>query len=160
MPLPGGASDKAGNRYEILWTADRLVDIVLGRATSIRLEPPDLDGIEFLYSRDAVVEFHQVKRGNASEGRWSISRLKPVLKTFKKHLLSDKHVTCVFVSGDGVLALGELAERACSANSYDEYDDLFLNTETHRRAYESVFNLGAYKRGSLAVPSETSNRDN
>lgn len=138
MPLPGGASDKAGNRYELLWTVDRLVDIVLARASSIRLEPPELDGIEFLYSRDGAVEFHQVKRGNASEGRWSISRLKPVLKTFKKHLLADKHVTCVFVSGDGVLALGELVERACSAESYDEYYGLFLNTETHRRAYEDL----------------------
>lgn len=138
MPLPGGASDKAGNRYELLWTVDRLIDIVLGRATSIRLEPPDFDGIEFHYSCDDTVEFHQVKRGNASEGRWSISRLKPVLKTFKKHLLADERVTCVFVSGDGVLALGELAERACSAESYDEYDALFLNTETHRRAYEDL----------------------
>jgi tetratricopeptide (TPR) repeat protein len=138
MPLPGGASDKAGNRYELLWTVDRLIDIVLGRATSIRLEPPDFDGIEFHYSRDDAVEFHQVKRGNASEGRWSISRLKTVLKTFKKHLLSDESVTCVFVSGDGVSELGELAERACSAESYDEYDAVFLNTETHRRAYKDL----------------------
>jgi tetratricopeptide (TPR) repeat protein len=138
MPLPGGASDKAGNRYELLWTVDRLVDIVLGQATSIRLEPPGLDGIEFHYSVDATVEFHQVKRGNASEGRWSISRLKPVLKTFKKHLLADERVTCVFVSGDGVLALGELAERACSANSHDEYDGWFLKAETHKRAYEDL----------------------
>jgi tetratricopeptide (TPR) repeat protein len=142
MPLPGGASDKAGNRYELLWTVDRLIDIVLGQATSIRLEPPDIDGIEFHYSLDASgVEFHQVKRGNASEGRWSISRLKSVLETFKKHLLADERVTCVFVSGDGVLALGELAERACSANSYDEYCDLFLNTKTHRRAYEDLCSI-------------------
>jgi len=138
MPLPGGPSDKAGNRYELLWTADRLVDLILGRAESIRLEPPDVDGIEFRLELHSGFEVHQVKRGYASEGRWSISRLMKVLTAFKNHLLSDNEAICVFVSGDGVLGLKELADRARSSESYDEYNSAFLNTESHQEIHSDL----------------------
>jgi hypothetical protein len=37
--LPGGAADKAGNRYEDWWTALRVAELLRGRAARIRLEP-------------------------------------------------------------------------------------------------------------------------
>ena len=49
MPLPGGAADKVGIRYESLWTVNCMIDVMDESADSIRLEPPgeEGDGIEF-----------------------------------------------------------------------------------------------------------------
>ena len=38
MPLPGGASEKFGNRYEGRWTVMCMLDVMDGEADSIRLE--------------------------------------------------------------------------------------------------------------------------
>lgn len=40
MPLPGGASDKFGNRYEGRWTVAWMIAVMDESADSIRLEPP------------------------------------------------------------------------------------------------------------------------
>ena len=40
MPLPGGAAEKFGNRYEGRWTVACLLDVMDEKASSIRLEPP------------------------------------------------------------------------------------------------------------------------
>jgi hypothetical protein len=40
MPLPGGASDKAGNSYERRWTVWALIELLAGRAQSLRIEVP------------------------------------------------------------------------------------------------------------------------
>ncbi len=49
MPLPGGPADKSGNSYEGRWTVNSMVEIIAGRALSIRIEPlgPEGEGIEF-----------------------------------------------------------------------------------------------------------------
>jgi len=49
MPLPGGPSDKAGNRYEARWTVACMARVLRGEYDSIRLEPPGPEGqgIEF-----------------------------------------------------------------------------------------------------------------
>jgi hypothetical protein len=49
MPLPGGATDKFGNRYEGRWTVFCMIDVMDERADAIRLEPPgeEGEGIEF-----------------------------------------------------------------------------------------------------------------
>ena len=39
MPLPGGATDKFGNRYEGRWTVNCMIDVMDERADAIRLEP-------------------------------------------------------------------------------------------------------------------------
>ena len=48
MPLPGGPSDKLGNRYELWWTVSQLVRIMDGQAESIRIEDPNVDKAEFV----------------------------------------------------------------------------------------------------------------
>ncbi|MBE4733310.1 MULTISPECIES: hypothetical protein [Streptomyces] len=44
MGLAGGAADKAGNRYADWWTALRVVELLRGLASRIRLEPPGRQG--------------------------------------------------------------------------------------------------------------------
>lgn len=39
MPLPGGPSDKAGNRYEARWTVVCIAQVLRGDYESIRLSP-------------------------------------------------------------------------------------------------------------------------
>jgi len=64
MPLPGGAAEKFGNRYEGRWTVACLLDVMDERADSVRLEPPGLEGqgVEFWITKRGIREYHQVKR--------------------------------------------------------------------------------------------------
>jgi len=51
MPTQGGDADKAGNRYESLWTVDHLIRILTDEAVSLTLEPlggDESQGIEFV----------------------------------------------------------------------------------------------------------------
>lgn len=76
MPLPGGPSDKAGNSYERRWTVFALLDLLDGRAQTLRIEVPGEDGIgsEFKRMVDGVAEWHQAKRQRAA-GPWTVSAL-------------------------------------------------------------------------------------
>ena len=69
MPLPGGPSDKAGNSYERRWTVFALIDLLGGRATTLRIEVPGDDGVgsEFRLMVDGVAEWHQAKRQRAPD---------------------------------------------------------------------------------------------
>ena len=109
MPLPGGASDKIGNRYEGRWIVYSLIDVLHERADSIRVEPPgeEGEGVEFWLQCDNFTEYHQVKRQN-TRGPWTNSALnsRGVLSHFFAKL-SDPKVHCVFVSTDrAYLCLG------------------------------------------------------
>jgi hypothetical protein len=44
MPLAGGPSDKAGNRFERRWTVLTLADLLLGHGQSLRIEVPGEQG--------------------------------------------------------------------------------------------------------------------
>jgi hypothetical protein len=74
--MAGGAADKSGNQYEHWWTANRIADILIGRATRIRLEPPGIagQGIEFEIDQDGRTWAEQVKDASAG-GNWTINRL-------------------------------------------------------------------------------------
>ena len=76
MPLPGGAAEKFGNRYEGRWTVACLLDIMDEKASSIRLEPPgpEEQGFEFWVTKQGVREYHQVKRQHPS-GHWTLHTL-------------------------------------------------------------------------------------
>lgn len=73
MGLLGRAADKAGNRYENWWTALRVADLLRGRASRIRLEPPGQAGagIEFLIEETDGTWCEQVK-DVPSKGPWSL----------------------------------------------------------------------------------------
>ena len=63
MPLSGGPSDKAGNRYEYLWTVRWMMRVMKGEADSIHLEPAGDEGkgIEFTVYNSSRPEHHQAK---------------------------------------------------------------------------------------------------
>ena len=95
MPLPGGAAEKYGNRYEGRWTVACMLDVMDEKADSIRLEPPDLEGqgFEFRTTRQGIQEYHQVKR-QRSVGNWTLNALKKegVLTNFAAKLHADPMV--------------------------------------------------------------------
>ena len=78
MPLPGGPSDKAGNRYELIWTVRCMIRVMRGEAEWIHLEPPgrrSRAGIEFSLKTSSGIEYHQVKRQLTGKGVWPLSEL-------------------------------------------------------------------------------------
>ena len=97
MPLPGGAADKLGNRYELLWTISCMAEVLRGGAKTIRLEPPGEAGrgIEFVLTKVSHQEFHQVKRQQAGKERWTIADLASVLTAFRGHLAREPEAICV-----------------------------------------------------------------
>jgi hypothetical protein len=136
MPLPGGPSDKAGNSYERRWTVFSLVDLLDGRAERLRIEVPGDDGAgsEFCVMVNGVPEWHQAKRQRAA-GPWTVSALvsEGVVQPWLANLTRGDR--CVFVSSTGADELRELADRARSARSFDEFATKFLTAEPVRKRF-------------------------
>ena len=122
--FPGGIADKLGNEYERKWAVLKLLDVVAGRAISIRYEgvPEDFWGFEFALYRPDYVEWHQTKI-NAPNGNWTLNALKRkgVMDAFKKRLSADFNARCVFVSQDPARQLRELCEKSRMANNVNEF---------------------------------------
>ena len=131
MPLPGGAAEKFGNRYEGRWTVACLLDVMDEKADSIRLEPPEPEGqgFEFWTTKQGVREYHQVKRQH-SIGHWTLRTLigDGVLTNFTAKLQAPE-VHCVFVSANSAGQLDELSDRARRSASWEEFDAAFLNAD-------------------------------
>jgi hypothetical protein len=55
-PRAGGEAAKFGARFEELWTVKYLLDVLLGRADAVTVEPVDplADHVEFFVERDEV----------------------------------------------------------------------------------------------------------
>lgn len=141
MPLPGGASDKFGIRYEGRWTVFNMADVMDERSSAIRLEPPaaEDEGAEFWVRRDSLVEYHQVKRQYGAEGRWTIASLqgRGVLPYFSEKL-KDPSATCVFTSTHAAFQFEELADRARRAASWEEYDRDFLASSAVGTSFDEI----------------------
>jgi hypothetical protein len=137
MPLPGGAADKLGNRYELLWTVQCMAQVLTGQADTIRLEPPGEEGrgVEFVLNKDGRSEYHQVKGQQASKGRWSIVNLSGVLRNFQIHLEREPNAICVFVSQEAASSLSELADRARSSEYANEFQRDFLTSDFLRSEF-------------------------
>ena len=118
--LPGGAADKLGNRYEDWWTLYRLGDVLRGRATHIRLEPPGEAGagVEFWVDEPGQRWYEQVKN---AQGNWTLRRLinQSVLGSLTGHLAAGHPVRLVLSTAAPDLAA--LSSRARAASSVDEY---------------------------------------
>lgn len=170
MPLPGGPTDKIGNRYEEAWTVYAMLEVMEERASAIRLEPPGEDGVEFWLRRRDALEYYQVKRQRSAGASWSLADLRreKVLSHFWSKL-EDESVRCVFASEYPAHELKHLAERAASAASFDEFQQEFLKARdiaknfrtlrecwsdcTPERAYEAL------KRISVKSKEETDLRE-
>jgi len=129
MPLPGGPSDKYGNRFEGKWTAYCIAQVMAEEADSIRLEPPGAEGegTEFALRKAGAVEYHQVKRQHARPGDWSIAELTgngvlphAFIKT------RDPNSRYVFVSTTSAGILATIIDAAQRAESLAEFREHFL----------------------------------
>ncbi len=130
MPLPGGPSDKIGNRYELWWTVSQLVRMLHGEIESIRLEDPGVNKAEFVVL-GRCREFHQAKRSHHS-GKWTLATLGgsdvQLLQAIRDQLTgNDDHF--VFVSSSDSRELAELSERAQQAETLEEFQKWFLKAE-------------------------------
>ncbi len=136
MPLPGGSSDKIGNRFELWWTAFCLVDLLDERAEQITIEPPGVlgDGVEFVLVRNGVREYHQVKRQISRGSGWTISRLRSdgVLSRMAEKLKA--HGTEFhFVSTIGTREIDEFGQNCRQTSDFPTFRSGFL-TSTERLA--------------------------
>lgn len=123
--FPGGIADKLGNRFEAKWAVQKLIEVFLGEAESLRFESIDpVDhGIEFILTRKTHKEWHQTKRQETG-GNWTVRRLEKegVLKTaIEKVSIGDEHIF-VFVSEDPAKGLQALAEKAVIAQTADQFE--------------------------------------
>ncbi|MFD3328702.1 hypothetical protein [Streptomyces sp. NPDC058701] len=131
MGLPGGAADKAGNRYEDWWTALRVADVLRGRASRIRLEPPGRAGagIEFEVEEADGTWCEQVK-DVPSKGAWTLDAVGKVLKAVAGHLAQGKKVRLVLSTG--APELRDLSERARAAESLAEFEEVLTKAQGPR----------------------------
>lgn len=141
MPKSGEAALKYGVRYELLWTARRMLDVMQGEAQALRLVPPSREGegVEFYLKRGATKEFHQVKRQASGGYDWSLRRLRNegVLPAFAEKLHSP-NARCVFVSTQDATTLRELTERASKASCLEEFQREFLKTRDVANDYSAL----------------------
>ena len=139
MPLPGGPSDKFGNRYERWWTVYQLVRIIDGQAESIRIEDPTVDKTEFVITAGDHQEFHQARRSHLS-GKWSLCSLghESLLLAMFDQLSRNPGARFVFVSGSDVPELRELTERAVSAKNLEEFEKVFVSAQSQKANLEKL----------------------
>ena len=131
MPLSGGPSDKAGNRYEYLWTVKCIMRVMRGEADSIHLEPAGDEGkgIEFTVYISSRPEYHQVKRQLTGKGVWSLSELdsRGVLSNFYQRL-QDPNSRCVFTSSHAAHPLDQLGQHARDSSSWEDFEKNFISS--------------------------------
>jgi len=129
MPIPGGTSDKLGNRYETLWATDQLLRIVEGAAQSLVLEPIDTDesrGIEFYITESSGSVFYwSVKRQTTRAAGWTIpllvtqdSRGRSIVKDLLAHVERNPSHLAVFASTLGAGNFKELQTYATDSTSF------------------------------------------
>ncbi len=139
MMLPGGPAAKLGHRYEKWWTLSELVRMLRSETDSMRLEPPGVDGVEFVVRSGNQQEFHQAKRSHPSGKRWSQTTLASsgVLGNIGKLLIGNRD-RFVFVSGSDARELADLCEAASSAESVEEFTGKFLNAQKRANFYRRL----------------------
>ena len=143
MPLPGGPSDKAGNRYEYLWTVRCMMRVMNGEADSIHLEPAGHEGkgIEFTVQTSSGSEHHQVKRQLTGKGVWPLNELdsRGVLSHFYQKL-RDPLSICVFVSSHAAHPLDELEKRAKDSSSWEDFQANFISFNDWTNKFNDLHN--------------------
>lgn len=144
MPMPGGLSDKLGNRFEDRWTARWAFNVLDDAAEAIDLEPsgPGDDGVEFVLRYADRDVYHQCKRQRTREGVWNLMALEScgVLSTFFAKL-RDPRAHCVFASTHATDALGELADRARLAVSAEQFVDIYLRVPEWKAKFDKLCKL-------------------
>jgi hypothetical protein len=117
--LPGGAAAKLGDRYEGWWTLLRVADVLQGKASRIRLEPPlaEVSASNSGRTSPGARWCEQVKN---TEKPWTLRRLcRDVLPPLLGHLRNGYLVK--IVSSSDILEIGS---RARAAETLTQYRDI------------------------------------
>ncbi|MCX6602225.1 MAG: hypothetical protein NTV52_01375, partial [Acidobacteria bacterium] len=140
MPLPGGSSDKLGNRYELWWTVVQLQRMLHGEIGSIRIEDPGSDKAEFVVQFAGHRELHQSKRSHLS-GKWSLASLAAADTKILQAIYEQLHGNndkFVFLSASHAAELEELAHRADSAQTAPEFEAAFIQAKAVKKNFETL----------------------
>jgi hypothetical protein len=139
-PRAGGEAGKFGARFEELWTVKHLLDVLLGRADAVTVEPVDPlgDAVEFLVDRNGEIEGHQCKRQDGDSANWTILRLddKGVLTAAKAYVDLGRRYS--FVSTIPSIPLGTLIDAARRAEDYPAFSLLIAGNDGQRAAFDTL----------------------
>lgn len=141
--LPGGQSDKLGNRYETWWTVLQLVRLLAGKALAIQIETPGIDEAEFTLSTASGTEYHQCKR-SLSEGKWSLSKLGSSKHQILQKILPILHGNSNqyhFASGCDAPEIRILVEGARLASSFASFKTDYLASTERQNTFDSLIEL-------------------
>ena len=139
VALHGGGASKVSGYYEDHWTLYVLIDLLIGLAESITLEPPGTAGVgfEFFVDRRDGREWHQVKFQHSKLGKWTLPALQGehVLESFRSKLASDERSMCLFVSAHAAHPLGKLCDHAIESVSLSAFIAHFLSSQELMEAF-------------------------
>lgn len=146
MPLPGGASDKFGNRYEGKWTVLCLCKLLRGsnsdlKINAIHLEPagPEGEGVKFVTETSQGPVYHQVKRQQAETGGWTLARLQDCqVLGHCAEKLREPNAQFSFVSTQQATELAELSDCARRASDLNDYESNFLISADKRKWFAEI----------------------
>src|SRR5688572_8364791 len=125
MVLPGGPSDKLGNRYEMQWTVYCVIKVLAGEYDSIHLEPPGEGKTEFITRIREVRQHHQAKRQLPS-GNWTLTKLQSEgILSELGNTVTDPDLQWVFVSGHPAPEIRDLTDFARVAQDWNDYQKFF-----------------------------------
>jgi len=130
--FPGGIANKLGNRFEAKWTVQKLLEVFLGQAESLRFESIDpVDhGVEFSLIRCSQTEWHQTKI-QETKGNWTVRGLerKAVLTNALKKIAAGDNQWFVFVSETPAQGLHDLSEKANIGRTAREFESTLSDRE-------------------------------
>jgi hypothetical protein len=141
VALHGGGAAKVSDIYEDAWTLYCMLELLAGRASAIKLEPPGSagHGFEFFLRRPTGEEWHQVKY-QQSKGKWTLAALdsEDVLSRFKSKLEGDRRATCRFVSSHSTYPLSKLCAHATKARTLTSFQRTYLSSQDLETAFADL----------------------
>ena len=127
--LPGGAANQAGMLYQHWWTVLRIVDVLEGRATSIRIEPygSSWKGLDLVVEESDIVWAEQVKNVQ-SVTNWTIAKLnsKQILDTIKVQVSQGRSFQ--FITSTPARQLDDFANRARESENFDMFQGMLRDS--------------------------------
>jgi hypothetical protein len=150
-PRAGGDADKFGNRYEGRWTVRQLLEVLVGKADAVTVEPLGelSEGVEFTLERGTGTEVHQAKRQYGVASEWDLRTLnaRDVLKHAQRHVAAGRRF--YFVSITPAALLNELADRARHTSDPQSFSEYMLTSDDLRRGFDYLSGA-AYGSASVA----------
>ena len=159
MSEAGGRADKDGNEYENQQFAKRLLELVMGQATRIVVEPVKPNGVEYRVERlDGSMDYYQCKDGNGGKSEWSVADLKSkeIFSHIPRIIDGYPNARYHFLSPLSYRRLDELCERARRNESAEEWVKYQLTAEEIRTAFRKCakeFNLNSDDRSGYVFSS-------